>query len=140
MAKISTGADLNPSVEIKTSPGAVVVTVGNGYYEIYIDQKMQQPALNYNLTHEYPAEPGEHRVGVYSAGRFIFDQMITVPAEEEAAPEEPAKEPDHPEEQPAAQEPEKTVAIKASIIRDLIAEMRDIAALLDALLACQEAD
>ena len=66
---------------------------------------------------------------------------------EEPIPEEPAQEPEpeHPTEEPAQEpeqpeKPEPYVNIKASIIRDLIAEMRDIAAMLDALMAVQEAE
>lgn len=119
MAKISTGAQEKPTAEVGVGVGKIIVSVGDGYYEVYIDMKMQQPALNYNLTHEYPAKPGEHRVSVYSAGRFVFDQMITVPAEE-------------------PEKPEPYVSIKASIIHDLIDEMRDIAALLEAIIAAQK--
>lgn len=91
MSKIKTGAELNPTAEVRADAGKIIVSVGDGFYEVYVDKSMQQPALNNYQTNEYHAEPGEHRVGVYSAGRFVVDRMITVPAEET---EQPIGEPD----------------------------------------------
>ena len=127
MSKTCTGAELNPTAEVRADVGVIIVSVGDGHYEVYIDQKMQQPALNYNLTHEYPAEPGEHRVGVYSAGRFVLDKMITVPAKEPEIQDEPAEQP--------AGEPEKTIPVRVDVLRGLFAQLMDAAACLEALLS-----
>ena len=118
MSKIKTGADLNPTAEARADVGKIIVSVGDGYYEVYIDKKMQQPSLNYNLTHEYPAAPGEHRIGVYSAGRFVLDQTITVPAEKPAQPAESGK----------------TVSVRVDVLRGLFGQLMDAAACVEALI------
>ena len=45
--KVYSGADLTPSVEIKTIPGKVILSVGEGYYEFYIDKNVQKAPYNY---------------------------------------------------------------------------------------------
>ena len=124
MSKTCTGAELNPTAEVRADVGVIIVSVGNGHYEVYIDQKMQQPALNYNLTREYPAEPGVHRVGVYCAGRWVLDTYVEVP---EIAKDEPAEQP--------AGEPEKTIPVRVDVLRGLFAQVMDAAACLEALLS-----
>ena len=144
--KVYSGADLKPTVEIKTTAGKVITTVGEGYYELYIDKAVQKAPYNYG-TKEFTVTPGDHRISVYSAGRMIFDEIMHVPAEGEAVPETPpaAEEPAGTAEETAAnpelpeptEEPDHDVSVKASVIKDLIAEMRDIAAYLEGLLLVQ---
>lgn len=117
--------NLNPTAEVRAEAGKIVVTVGDGYYEIYVDKAFQGPALNNGQSHEYLAAPGEHRIGVYSAGRFVIDEMITVPAEE---PERPA---DH--ENPASepgQEKTVTITLTKDKVTALISNMEAIVAAL----------
>ena len=130
MSQTKTGADIKPTAEVRTDTGRIIVSVGEGYYEVYVDKVMQQPALSNDLTHEYPAEPGEHRVSVYSGGRFVFDQMVTVPAEGEAK-EQPSEEQatEQPAEGPASSDT-GMVSVSGEYMEQLAHELRDLADML----------
>lgn len=151
MANYKTGAEMHPTAKVETGIGWIAVTVGDGYYEVYIDKKLQKSAFN-GQTRSCAVDPGDHLVGVYSAGRWVVNETIHVPAEGETVPEpEPAPEeaheaeaadkpaPDAPEEpapdQPAGEPagPEYTL-VKTETLELLIKEMRDLAAFLEALL------
>ena len=118
-------------MNVRTEQGKIIITVDKGYHEIYIDEKISPPWLQDGQTGEYQAEPGPHRVGVRKDGGWMYDETVIVPGETGDAPEP---------EQPEEPTPEAYVSIKASIITDLIAEMRDIAALLEALTISQGAE
>ena len=125
MAKTYTGAQIKPTAEVGVDVGRIVVNVGEGWYEIYIDMKMQQPALRNGQTESFPAAPGVHRVGVYCAGRWVIDTDVEVPEIVQEAPEQPA-------------EPEKTVNVRVDVLRGLFAQAMDISACLEALLAQED--
>ena len=127
MSKITTGTQVKPTAEVGVDVGRIVVNVGEGFYEIYIDQKMQQPALYNGQTESWPAAAGAHRVSVYSAGRWVIDTDVEVP--------EPVKE--APAEQPAV-ESEKTIPVRVEVLRGLFGQMMDAAAYLEALLAPED--
>lgn len=110
MANWTTGAEMHPMAKATVGTGMIYVEVGNGYYEIYIDKKIQKSANN-GETRCYTVEPGDHRVSAYSAGQMVLDETVHVPAKGEAVPEpeqpaESAQVPeDMPAEKPAAEEP-----------------------------------
>lgn len=116
-------------MNVRTEQGKIIITVDKGYHEIYIDEKISPPWLQDGQTGEYQAEPGPHRVGVRKDGTWAYDETVIVSGETDTKPEQP--------EEPT---PEAYVSIKASIISDLIAEIRDIAALLEALTISQGAE
>ena len=131
-------------MNVKTEPGKIIVTVDEGFHEIYIDEKFTTPWLKNGQTGEYAAEPGPHRLGVRKDGAWAYNEDMIVPGETATVPGEtvPEPEPEQPEkpEQPEEPEPVPVVLMSASIIRDLIAEMRDIADMMEALLNPREGE
>lgn len=86
MANWTTGAEWYPMAKATVKTGTICIEVGDGYYEIYIDKKIQKSVDN-GKSRNYTVEPGDHRVSAYSAGRMVLDETVHVPAECEAVPE-----------------------------------------------------
>ena len=127
MNKTMTGAQVKPTADVGVDVGAINVHVGSGFYEIYIDKVMQQPALYNGQEGTFHAAAGVHRVGVYCAGCWVLDTYVEVP---EIAKDEPAEQP--------AGEPEKTIPVRVDVLRGLFGQLMDAAACVEALLAQED--
>lgn len=112
MASYKTGAEMHPTAKVETGIGWIAVTVGEGFYEVYLDRKFQNGARDFQTLNCF-VKPGDHLVGVYSAGRWVVNETIHVPDEGETVPEPAAEEPaaelpedEQPKEQPEPGQPE----------------------------------
>lgn len=114
-----TGTQVKPTAEVGVDVGAIIVSVGSGFYEIYIDKVMQQPALYNGQEGRFHAVAGVHRVGVYCAGQWVIDTFVEVPAVVKEAPVETAAE---------------TVSVKKDVLRGLFGQLMDAAACVEALI------
>ena len=114
-------------MDVRTEIGKIIITVNEGYHEIYIDKEPVRKYLNMQ-TGEYIVEPGPHRVGVLKDGVWLYDEDVIVPGETAQEPEKPAD------------EPEKTISIKVRYIKDLIAEARDFATYLEKIIEDQQSE